>query len=106
MALIKTDHSSLESAASKIDSFCKSLSSNIKTADQDVKGMLGTDWIGPDAESFRRKWELVDSKDRPCMIFKKDLEQTSEALKSAAKAYRAAQARAYNTAAFLPKWIV
>ena len=104
MAVIEVDHSDLRSAASTIDMFSRTMSMDMGGASINVNAMIGSDFIGTDAVAFQKQWEDIDGGTSAYTTFRKNLVQMSDALSTAAKLSEEAQARAYNTAAWLPKF--
>lgn len=103
MAIIQVNHQVLRAAAKEIEEYCEIQAREMKQLDADVKQMLRTDWIGPDAMEFGSKWEEVDSKDSVSKKFSESLRAYSKALKASANVYQDAQETACNLAATLPR---
>lgn len=103
MAIIQVNHQVLRSTAKAIEEYCEIQDREMKQADADVKQMLRSDWIGPDAMEFGGKWEGVNSKDSVSKKFSNSLQAYSKALTACANAYQDAQETACNLAAMLPR---
>lgn len=103
MAIIEVNHQVLRTVATAIEDYCDVQEREMKLVDADVKQMLRSDWIGPDAMEFGSKWEGVDAKASVSKKFSESLRSYSNALKSSANAYQEAQETAYNLAAMLPR---
>ena len=103
MASIKVDHSVLRTVASAVTTYCTTQDKEMRSADANIKSMLSTDWIGPDAMEFGGKWEAVDASDSTAVKFRDSLKSFGEAITACADEYESAQADAYNAANRLPK---
>ena len=99
---IKVDHSKLESTASEIEQYVKTLKGKMKAADGEVK-TLSSSWQGTDASQFRSKWAAVTNQDSVYTNTVKQLESYAQFLRYAAKKYKEAQTKAVNSANSLPR---
>ena len=103
MALIEVNHSTLNSVADAIDTYCTEQDSEMKTANAAMTTMLINDWIGDDANSFAEKWNGVDEDGSVTEQFKKSLKNYGECLRACAREYSKAQEESYNSARKLPR---
>lgn len=103
MPLIEVNHSTLNSVADAIDTYCKEQDEEMKTANEAMAVMLISDWIGDDAESFAEKWDGVDENGSITEQFKKSLKNYGNCLQACAKEYSKAQEESYNAARRLPR---
>lgn len=103
MALIKVNHSTLNSVADAIDTYCTEQNKEMKNAKSAVATMLNSSWIGYDADSFAEQWSKVDEDGSVTEQFKKSLKNFSEILRLCAKEYSKAQEDSYNAARLLPR---
>lgn len=104
MAVIEVNHQALRDAATSINTFCLEQTKAMQRADAEIKAMLHSDWVGPDAQAFGGKWEAVDGANSTVALFQKSLENFAEVLNASAEAYRSAQEKAYNSANYLPRY--
>ena len=103
MALIKVNHSTLNSVADAIDAYCTEQDKEMKTANTAMAAMLISDWIGDDAKVFAEKWNGVDENGSVAEQFKKSLKNYGNCLRTCAKEYSKAQEESYNAARRLPR---
>ena len=103
MAIIQVNHQVLRKTAEAIETYCDTQVQEMRQVDTEVKNMLRTDWIGPDAMEFGGKWENVDDNNSVSKKFLESMRSYSKALKSSANAYQDAQEKAYNLSALLPR---
>ena len=103
MPLIEVNHSTLNSVADAIDTYCKEQDKEMNTANEAMAAMLISDWIGDDAESFAEKWDGVDENGSITEQFKKSLNNYGNCLQACAKEYSKAQEESYNAARRLPR---
>ena len=98
MALIEVNHSGLREVAAAIETYCSAQDSEMRSADGEIKAMLTTDWLGPDAMEFGRKWEGVDAHDSAAGELRNALMSFGESITACADEYQSAQTDAYNEA--------
>ena len=103
MALIEVNHRILREVSSAITTYCTKQDSEMRIADQDIKYMLSSGWLGPDAQEFGGKWEDVDSNDSTTVKFRESLKNFAESITACANEYQNAQIDAYTLANLLPK---
>ena len=103
MALIEVNHQTLREVAEEIGKYCTAQDDEMRKADQRVKEMLSSDWLGMDAKAFEEKWEDVDGNESIAIKFRDALKSFAGNLQSCAKEYSSAQEDVYNAAAWLPK---
>ena len=106
MARIEVNHADLRTVASAINAYCTKQDSEMRSADAEVNAMLSKDWIGDDAHAFGSKWINVNASDSTAIKFRKNLKNYGETIAACAELYRNAQIDAYNSANWLPKWLV
>ena len=105
MAMIEVNHRVLRDVASAINTYCSTQDREMNSAKTEINSMFISNWIGLDAQEFRKKWATVDSSDSTTMKFRESLKNFSEGLTACANLYEKAQADAYNEANKLPKII-
>jgi hypothetical protein len=105
MAVIEVNHKVLREVAAAVTAYCSAQDREMRTADADVKGMLFSDWLGLDAQTFGHKWEGVDDSGSTSVKFRESLKAFGESLTACANAYQTAQEDAVNEANRLPKWL-
>jgi len=103
MALIEVNHKTLRDVAASITTYCSAQDKEMFSAVTEIKSMLVTDWTGPDAIEFGKKWDGVNTKDSTAVIFRENLRKYGEALNACANEYQSAQEDSYNSANKLPK---
>lgn len=101
---IEVNHQALNRVASAIKSYCAKQNLEMMTTDTTVKMMLISDWVGIDADEFKRMWEGVDAKGSAAINLRDSLQNFSEALTACSSAYKAAQEEVYYQALRLPRW--
>lgn len=105
MAMIEVNHKVLRDVASAITTYCTAQDREMSSADTEIKSMLTSDWLGPDALEFGKTWENVDSNDSTTVKFRETLKNFGESIATCASEYENAQGDAYNTANRLPKYL-
>jgi hypothetical protein len=105
MAYIEVNHKILRDVAEAITAYCTAQDKEMRSADSAIKSMLTSDWLGPDAQEFGRKWEGVDDKNSMANNTRESLKKFGENLTACANEYQAAQEDAYNEANRLPKYL-
>lgn len=105
MAFIEVNHKVLRDVAAAINTYCSAQDREMRTADSEIKSVLSSDWIGPDAQEFGKRWEKVDASDSTTVRFRELLKNFGEGLTACANEYQSAQEDAYNAANRLPKYL-
>lgn len=105
MAMIEVNHKVLRDVASAITTYYTAQDREMRSADTEIKSMLASDWLGPDAMEFGRIWEAVDSNDSITVKFRESLKNFGESITACAYEYEKAQGDAYNAANRLPKYL-
>jgi len=98
MAAIRVNLKTLLGFPEGIQSYCSYQDAQMRQADFEVKSMLCSDWLGPDAKEFEGKWAGVCDRDSQAAKFKHSLVEFGEILEACAKEYRAAQRSATDGA--------
>ena len=101
MAFIQVDFRTLGGIKGAIGEYCSYQDKQMRQADFDIKSMLATDWLGPDAKEFGQKWAGVHDDDAQAAKFKQSLLEFGEKLTVCVGEYQAAQAYALGDAAAL-----
>jgi len=105
MAVVEVNHRVLRDVAEAVTNYCAAQDREMRAADNDVKSMLASDWLGYDAQEFGRKWESVDDSSSTSVKFRESLKNFGESLGACAKEYQTAQEDTYNEADRLPKYL-
>lgn len=105
MAFVEVNHKKLREAAESILAYCSAQDREMRSADETVKSMLSSGWMGADAREFGHSWEGVDDKHSTAATFRESLKKYAECLSACADTYQNAQADSYHEASCLPKWL-
>ena len=105
MAPIEVNHSVLREVAQAVEDYCGAQDREMRRADEDVKAMLSSDWLGADARDFGGRWEGVDGSGSTAVKLRDSWQRFGEGLTACANEYAAAQAEVYNAASRLPKFL-
>lgn len=103
MARIEVNHATLRKVAQDITSYCDAQDAQMRRANQSVKALTTTYWVGLDSEAFDKKWAEIDGDSSVAHRFREALKGYAANLNACADAYREAQAKAYSAACRLPK---
>lgn len=103
MPLIEVNHQTLRAMASAIRTYCSTQTSEMRSADSEVKSLLYSGWNGTDAMEFGKRWEDVDADGSTAVKLKESLSRFADALDGCAEAYKNAQAQTYSAASRLPR---
>jgi len=106
MSFIKVDFRTLKIVKRAIEEYCTYQDKQIRQADFDMKSMLATDWLGPDAKEFGQKWAGIHEADSRVVKFKQSLLEFGETLACCAGEYQTAQDHATGDAAALYRTMV
>ncbi|MCL2158154.1 MAG: hypothetical protein FWH48_01970 [Oscillospiraceae bacterium] len=101
MASIKVNYKTLHDLAEGIKEYAAYQKNQMLQADFAVKSMLATDWLGPDAREFEKKWSGVDDKGSESTDFSNALVEYKNMLALCANEYQIAQETAINRALYL-----
>lgn len=105
MARIEVNHRVLRDVAGAFAAYCDAQDREMRSADADIKSMLSSGWIGPDAQEFGGKWEAVDAAGSVTVEFRNSLKKFVDGLNACATVYQTAQENAYNRASRLPRYL-
>ena len=98
MATIEVNHKVLRDVASAVSTYCDEQNREMQAADEEIKSLLSSGWLGADAQQFGSKWEGVDDNDSTAVKFRDSLKSFGETLTSCANGYQKAQEDTYNAA--------
>ena len=96
--LIDVNHKTLQDVAVAINTYCTAQDREMKIADTEVRALLTSGWIGPDAREFGHNWDGVNQSDSTAVKFREYLEFYADCLVACANEYKAAQEDVVNAA--------
>ncbi|NMB34499.1 MAG: hypothetical protein GX992_09805 [Clostridium sp.] len=102
--IIEVNHKTLRTVATAIKNYCSFQESEMNLADAEIKSMLLSGWLGPDAQQFGREWECINEKGSTSAELRESLENLAENLIACANEYQTAQEDSVNEASLLPKY--
>lgn len=100
---IEVNHSQFETAASALDDYVRDLKKSMSCAQSEVKG-LSASWQGADYTYFSTEFKKTDDEGSAHAEMIRTIESYAAYLRYAAKKYKAAQAKAVDSANRLPRW--
>ena len=98
MAMIEVNHQALHTVAAAIGTYCSAQDREMRLADEKIKSMLATEWLGLDAMEFGGKWEAVDADGSKTVELREKLDFIRYIISTLANDYQNAQANAYDAA--------
>ena len=91
MALIEVNYKDLRELAGAIAEYCAVHDAQMAKVDAEVKSMLTTGWLGPDAQEFGIKWAGANDKNSTATRFRDSLSEFGEKLTHCASEYQRTQ---------------